>query len=363
MSTTGESATQPKKSVSIPTGPRGVLLAVGLVLIMTAPAIVLAFTPMAAAMGATIPGLLAASIGVLVGGVRRGLMVTVMAIVAVGLAPLGLLYPILGVLVITGLGVLVGYAAYRGMDQPVYTVNWLVAMTMLAPPALTASQLADGVTITPRYLGALVAVTAVGGLWAFLVMCLVDRRLPPRPVKRLPKEESIVYGATIAVLTGASAAVALTWFKYSLAGWVILTIYIISRPNFKGTDVVHGMRRKALQRAVGTVGGVIIASLIATFIHNPNVLLLIGALLIGPAMSRLVGGHPYWQYVALFTPAMVFLDSNGVHAQEIALERIVCTFIGLALAMLGLWFNRRFVFPWIIRTQQERAAASGAAAS
>lgn len=327
-------------------------------LIMLVPSIPLLFTPLAAGMSLTFPGMIVAMQAVLYGGARKGAIVTAVAVVAIGIAPIGLNYPWLGALFVAALGLLVGYAAYRGLDQPAYTGAWLVGMTMILGPALTAPQLADGVTVTPSYILILTALTAVGGAWMFVVMLLLTRKMPARPLDRLPRERAIVYGVTLAILTGPVALVALTWFKFSLVGWVILTVYIMVRPKFKGTDVVHGTERKVLNRGLGTVAGVLIASVIALFVHNPNVLVLIGAVLLGPALDRLISGYPYWQYVVLFTPAMVFLDANGVNIPGTAVERVVCTFIGLGLALASLWFNGTFTFAWILKSEQRRALAA-----
>lgn len=346
-----------KAAGGLPHGRKAVVIIVLLVLLLALPAICLFFTPYSAAMGATVAGMLPALLGVVVGGVRRGITITLVAIVAVGIAPVGLLYPALGVVLIGAMGVFTGFAAYHGLDKPAFTVAWLVAMTMLAPPALTNGQLQNGVVITPGYILALLAATALGGLWALLVMVGVDRKLPPRPLVPLPLEAALVYGGTMAALTSLAGAVALTWFPYSLAGWVILTIYIVGRPTFKDDTVSHGILRKSLDRGFGTAVGVIIASLIAAVVHSPNTLLLIGVLLMAPAMVALLSGRPYWQYVIIFTTAMVFLDSNGIHTESVAAARIICTFIGIAMALLALLFNRRYTFPWIGDAMAKRAAA------
>ncbi|MEI6621989.1 MAG: FUSC family protein [Actinomycetes bacterium] len=354
----GDVVNPPAQAQGGPGGLKMTLLGAGIIALLAVPAIVLMFTPVEAGAGAAMPGMMAAALGVLVGGVRRGLVVTVWVIIAVGICPVGLVFPALGVLLVACMGASSGFAAYRGMDLPIYMVNIFVGLTMLNPPALTASQFTDGVKVGPSYILTLMGVTAVGAVWSFGWMSVLRKKLPRLPMNPLHRESAMVYGATLALLTGATAAVALTWFQYSLAGWVILTIYIVCRPSYKGASVVHGIRDRAEQRAVGTVVGVLIAAALAFLVPNPNYLVIIGIGFLVAAVSRLIAKVPYWQYVVLLTPAMVFMDSSGIHVDSVALARVACSFIGIALALGALEFNRRFTFPWISGAMVMEAATA-----
>lgn len=334
-----------------PGGPKLLALVVAVGVLVGMPAVALMFTPLSPGAGATFPGVMVAALGLILCGARRGFGVTVWGVLAVSLAPIGLAYPAVGVMFIVCLGASTGIAAFKGMDMPIYMVNALVALTMINPPSLTQTQVDDGVTVTPTYLLTLLAITALGGLWTFGCLFVLRHKIPAVPTKSLHRESAIVYGATLALLTGAVAAVALTWFPHSLAGWVILTIYVIFRPSFKGTDVAHGMWNRAEHRTAGTIIGVLIATALAAAIHNPNVLVLVGIGFMVAALTINLGGAPYWQYVMLLTPAMVVMDSGGVNTDWVGLERIVCTLIGLAMALSALEFNRRFTFPWITKAK------------
>lgn len=350
--------TEPRKGAGVA---KSVIIMAAIVLVAAVPIVGLMFTPFGPGAGTAALGIIATAIGVVTGGVRRGFLVMVWNIVAVGLCPIGVVYPAMGAMFFVILGVVTGFAAYRGMDAPVFTVGVLVGLTMLNPPALTAAQVSQGVTVTPSYILSLTGVTAVGAVWTFLFMTVVYKKLPHPPIAPLHRESAMVYGATLALLTGLAGAILLTWFPYSLGGWVILTIYVIFRPVYKGDTVVHGMHRRVVHRIVGTIGGVAIAAAVSFVIISPNAVILIGLVFFVLAGSRMLSGAPYWQFVIFLTPGVIFMTSSGVQVDHVALVRLLCTAIGIVMALVALDFNRRFTFPWIAeskRMEDAQAAAS-----
>lgn len=351
-----DAAPPPAKQKSRPSAVRPVLIIAIFIVVSSLPIIGLMFTPLGPGAGAAALGIIATAMGIVVGGVRRGFHVMLWNIIAIGLCPIGLVYPAVGVMIFIVLGALTGLAAYRGMDTPIFTLSVLVGITMLNPPALTAAQVSDGVTVTPSYILMLTGVTAIGAVWVFLFMSAIHKKLPHPPLAPLHRESAMVYGATLALLTGTAAAVALTWFPYSLAGWVILTIYVIFRPVYKGDTVVHGMHRRVINRIIGTIGGVVIAGAVAYFITNANALILLGIVFFVAAGSRQVIGAPYWQFVLFLTPAVIFMTSSGVHVDRVGLVRLACTAIGIVMALGALEFNRRFTFPWIAESKRLESA-------
>lgn len=357
MSRVTDSAT-PIKAATPPSRPplrKTIVITVAVFICLAVPIVALMTTPLAVGAGTAALGMFATAIGVLVGGRRTGCWILLWNVVAVGLAPLGLVWPAIGVMFMVILGMFTGFAAHRGLDAPIYTLNILVALTMIAPPALTASELSDGVTVNSSYIAMLTLVTAIGGVWAYLCASVVYSKLPHPPRAPLHRESAIVYGASLALLTGIAAAVTLTWFPDSLTGWVILTIYIVFRPVYKNDNVVHGMYTRVGHRIVGTVGGVLVAAGIFAVIRNPNALVLIGLALVVIAVQRMVSGAPYWQFVVFLTPAVVLMTSNGYQVDHVALVRLVCTAVGIVMAVAALEFNRRFTFPWIAEAQRVEA--------
>lgn len=341
-----------------PSGVRLLLTAAVLMAILALPIVALMFTPLASGAGAAMPGIFVAALSLLNLGVRKGLLLTAVSVVAIGISPVGVVYPAIGVMILVSVGALTGLAAFRGAPTPVIEVAILMGLTMIGPSALTARQVAEGVTVTPTYLVTLVGINILSAAWASLCVVLLWKKLPKIPRQPLRREGSIVYGATMAFLLGAVGAVSLTWFPYTLAGWTILTICVIVRPMYPHEGVVHGLRHRAEHRAAGTLGGVIIAAGIAAVVHNSNALVIIGLAFLVAAVGRLAAGVPYWQFVILLTPSMVFMGNGGTHVDRVALVRLGCSLLGIVLAIGALEFNRRFTFPWIARERALKASTS-----
>lgn len=352
-----EPVTSPKAGRSRPPASKLLLLTVALLAGLGVPTMALMFTPLESGVGVTASAAVVGGLGAVFGDVRRGVIVTVWGIVALSVAPVGLVHPAVGAIAVACMGASTGVAATRSLDLPIYMLNAMVAMTMLNPPVILGSSVQQGGTVPPGYVATMVGLATIGGAWGFIVMRSLRTKLPHPPEFHLQQEAAVVYGATLAFLTGWVAAVSLTWFAPSLAGWTILTIYLIARPVFPGDDIVHGMRKKARRRVLGTVVGVIVASVLAALIPDADALILVGLGFLVVAFSRLLAGVPYWQYVALLTPAMVFMDGNGIAVERTGVERVVCTIIGLVLALAALEFNRRLTFPWIARAKALTAGA------
>ena len=355
QATATDASTETKRR---PSDLRLLLLAAVLISLLSVPIVGLMFTPLAPGAGAATPGIMIAGLSILNLGIRRGLILSAVAVVAIGTSPMGVLYPALGVMILLVAGGLAGVAAFRGYASPVIQVAIFVGLTMIDPQALTAAQVSHGVKVSTGYLLTLIGINAISAAWAALCVIALRKKLPTIPRTPLSAEGSIVYGASLGLLLGAVGAVALTWFPYTLSGWVILTICVIARQMYPGESVVRGLRRRAEHRAAGTLGGVIIAAGVATVIHSANALVLLGLAFLVGAVGRLAAGAPYWQFVILLTPAMVFMSQSGTHIERVGLVRLGCSLIGIVLAVGALEFNRKFTFPWIARVRQAEDASA-----
>lgn len=349
-----DASPQPKQR---PSDVRLLVLAVVLMALLAVPVVGLLLSPLAPGAGSAMPGIMLAALSMLNLGIRRGLLLTAAAVVAVGLSPIGVLYPAIGVMILLVAGGLTGVAAFRGYATPVIQTALFIGLTMVDPPTLTAAQVSRGVTVTPSYLVTLIGIEALGAAWAALIVIVLRKKLPTIPRVPLQPEASIVYGITLGLLIAAVGAVSLTWFPYTLAGWTILTICVIARPMYPGEGVVSGLRHKAEHRAAGTLGGVIIAAALATVIHSANALVILALVFLVGAMERLAAGAPYWQFVILLTPAMVFMGQGGTHIERVGLLRLGCSLLGIVLSVIALEFNRKFTFPWIGRVRQAEASS------
>ncbi len=110
--------------------------------------------------------------------------------------------------------------------------------------------------------------------------------------------------------------------------WVTLTVIFALKPNFGGTSM------RTVQRIVGTVFGGIIGITLVMLIHNQLAIAICSGVLIVAAWSM----RPlnYTIFVTLLTPIIILLlNTTGADGWNIGLLRIVYSFAGGALALLG----------------------------
>lgn len=117
--------------------------------------------------------------------------------------------------------------------------------------------------------------------------------------------------------------------------WVLLTIITILKPVYNVT------RRRNVQRVLGTLAGVVAASIILYFVSNTTVLLvlLVGCMLMAYSLLRI---H-YLGFVIFLTTYIIitFHFLNPVEFQTLIGERLIDTLIGSVIAGIAA----RFIFP------------------
>ena len=137
---------------------------------------------------------------------------------------------------------------------------------------------------------------------------------------------------TLAMVIGYVVSLSLA---VSHAYWVLLTIVTILKPVYNVT------RRRNIQRVIGTLGGVLAASIILFLVSNNTVLmiLLITFMLLAYSFLRI----NYLGFVIFLTIYLVitFHFLNPVEFKNLIGERLVDTLIGSLIAALAA----RFVFP------------------
>lgn len=333
------------------------LFVIALIILAVLPTIPLSMTSLGpVGSGGGVLGTVVAVLAVRTFGVGKGALVGLFTALTLSFAPLGLNYPALGTMLMVILGAACGLAVYEGKDGPFVMLGLFVGITMIMPSPLTLDQIENGVTVTSNYILVLTGLMLLSTAWGILLGWLLLLKLPRAPVVPVQRELAMTYGATLALLGGMAAAVALTWFPNTAAGWVILTIYVIVIPRAVDDKIVHEMRIKAVHRVTGTIVGVAIAGLLAAAIRNPIPLYVLGIICVIVAVELRFAGQPYWRYVIFLTPGVVFLTGYGMDADRFGLMRLACTVIGAAVSLGALEIIRRYTVPWIMRSRERDTA-------
>lgn len=348
---------EPTQKAPTKHGVKKYLFVVALIVLAVLPTIPLSLTSLGpVGAGAGVLGTVVAVVAVRTYGVGRGSLVALICAVVLGVAPVGLVYPAMGTMLMVILGGVCGLAAYRGTESPLVLLSIFTGITMVLPNPLTLQEAEQGMTVTANYILVLTALMVISAIWGILLGWLLLLKLPRTPLAPVQREVAMTYGATLALLGGAAAAVVLTWFPNTAAGWLILTIYVIVIPRAPGDKVVRAMRIKTVHRLGGTVVGVLIATAIAAVVHKPAPLFVLGIICLVVAMELRIAGKPYWLFVIFLTPGVIFLTGYGMDADEFGLVRLTCTVIGAILAMVALEIHRKYTIPWIVRSRERDAA-------
>lgn len=132
--------------------------------------------------------------------------------------------------------------------------------------------------------------------------------------------------------------------------WATLTCLVIMQPHGAATWA------KALQRVLGTVLGAGLAMAIASFAHDPRILLACVFAFVTVAMA--VMPLNYGAYAVFLTPAFVLLAETHAGDFGLAWVRILDTLFGALVALLG----SRLLFP-LSERDQFRPLIAGAVAA
>jgi uncharacterized membrane protein YccC len=119
-------------------------------------------------------------------------------------------------------------------------------------------------------------------------------------------------------------------FKIDHGYWLLLTSLIVLQPHVSGT------LRRGLERIGGTIGGGILAALLAVALHSQ---LMIAAVLFPLALLSLAFMPVSYAAFAFFlTPAFVLAWLPYSGDWQLALIRVVNTFVGAIIAILAMIF-------------------------
>ena len=239
--------------------------------------------------------------------------------------------PLPSALLVGLVALIIGLAARRGLSSPILTLGIVLGFLVMSPPELTNKDSSIFSGIDPVLATAILL--AAGGFWALLVGMVVRKKAPTVPENKVVDLSVVVpYALSLAISTGFVTFFLLYFSAGSLGAWMILTIFVIMKPDRDSTML------KTKDRILGTFAGTAIAIVAIEILHLINsqqgfVQITFALLFFGIAMSYFVPG-PYWVYVTFLTPGVILLDSNSVSNQdEVALSRIAFTLGGIAIAL------------------------------
>lgn len=292
------------------------------VLPLFVPEVVAEFTPLRVDAALVIAGILPAIVGWTYAP-RYAVMAIPVAGILNALAVLVFGHPVATTLFMVCIGVMVGLSALRGLHP--------VAAFAAIQPAIMVISGYHTVSFhgaTPGHVGqALICagVAIIGGLWAVFIGATLIRDESAGPPSPVPPRIVYFYTGALVLMLGATAYVASTWFLKTTAGWVLLTVLLVTRPTYDES------RQMIRERALGTVAGGVGAAVVATIVSNSAILVAIGTLaMVVAAVLQLQ--HARYAYFAVFvTAAIVLLDAQRSNVFQIDLQRVLYSIVGVAL--------------------------------
>ncbi|MCW2690114.1 MAG: hypothetical protein JWR37_5004, partial [Mycobacterium sp.] len=219
--------------------------------------------------------------------------------------------------------ILVGISALKGLHPvTIFVAIQPAVMVVSGYPSVSFDGTTPGVVGQALICAGLVV---LGGVWAVLlgaVLLRSDSSGPPDPV---PAPIAAFYTSALVLLLVPGAFIASTWFLETTAGWVLLTILIVTRPTYDES------RLMIVERGVGTVIGGILAAVVAVVVSNSAVLVLLGtAAMVVAAVLQLLHAR-YALFAAFVTAAIVLLDAERGNVLATDMQRVMYTLVGVAL--------------------------------
>jgi hypothetical protein len=291
------------------------------------PEVVVEFTALRVDSALVIAGTLPAIIGWTYAP-RYALMSIPVAALLNALAVLVFGHPLATTLLMVGIAVMVGLSAMWGLQA--------VAAFAAVQPAIVViagyHTVSFGGTTPGRVGQALIGagVVVIGGLWAVFIGRTLLRDESSGAPERVPSRIVVFYTGALVLLLGLAAYIASTWFSKTTAGWVLLTILLVTRPTYDES------RQMIRERGLGTAVGGLIAAVIAVIVSNSTALVAIGTLsMVVAAVLQLQ--HARYAYFAVFvTAAIVLVDAQRSNVFEIDLERVVFSLVGVGLVVVAV---------------------------
>jgi uncharacterized membrane protein YccC len=148
---------------------------------------------------------------------------------------------------------------------------------------------------------------------------------PERLVRAASRREAWSYTVRLVAALAAALALRHAW-ESPHSYWIVVTAALVV------TRATAGAHIRALQRTLGTLGGVVIGTVLLAS-HTPTWAVL-GTIAVIAGLRPLLKVRNYLAYSAVMTPLVVMLLEFGRPFEpEIMVERVVATLAGCAVAM------------------------------
>jgi hypothetical protein len=172
------------------------------------------------------------------------------------------------------------------------------------------------------------SVAAGSALWAAGVGWLLIRHRKRHPSAAMDWRRVGGYAAVLGTLVAVSTWVLVDRQLGHDGAWFVMTLLIIIQPY------VRDAWSKTLQRAAGTIVGFALAVLTYAVFGRDVVIYLAAAVFLTLAVLVWQVWHrPYWQYVALLTPAIVLFEGASTSVVDTAVARLGFTLLAVAVAL------------------------------
>jgi len=218
---------------------------------------------------------------------------------------------------------LYGLTARWGSAGAVVTAPIALAFMIAEPPVISGS-------FSPWMNAAVVGLVSLSAAaWGLLVGWIISRNR----TRKAQEPTSISRMAAFAVMIGLATGFAMWFVVHQHLGhtgaWIVLTILVVFQPY------IQDSWSKSLHRLWGTCLGFAIALILGLTIHSTLFLTLVAIVfLILAVATKLDPSRPYWLFATFLTPAVVLLESSGGSIVDTDRDRLVATFLGVAICLI-----------------------------
>lgn len=265
-------------------------------------------------------------------GAQFSVIFMVLGTIGVALAAL----PLPAALVVAVAAALIAYFSTHGQAGLMLVAALFIPYLIHEPP----TPWTGGTNTSSSYFAAVAGALLFAGLWGAVIGLWLQRYVPKsKPGAKSDATDALLAGILIAVVTGSVTFVSMTWFPEAMWPWLLLTIFILTKPT---PDLNW---KKSRDRLTGTLVGGAVAFVIILVGTPSAVMSVIGIVGLAAALALKTEGRPYWIYASVMTPAVIMLDSIGANEVMIAADRVLFTVVGVIIA-LGLGAAVNGVVHW-----------------